>query len=57
MANIQMRDLRDFLPDSPYSVDSAARMLLNPLRIHSWKTPVSTAEDATHSDNVRSPPL
>ncbi|KJH43741.1 hypothetical protein DICVIV_10229 [Dictyocaulus viviparus] len=37
LANIKMRDLRDFLPDSPYSVDRAARMLLDPLRTGKWR--------------------
>ncbi|VDM52222.1 unnamed protein product [Angiostrongylus costaricensis] len=58
LANIQMRDLRDFLPDLPYSVNSAARMLVDPLRTNSWgftdslRPPGSIPVDSTSSGNV-----
>ncbi|WKX89320.1 hypothetical protein Q1695_008735 [Nippostrongylus brasiliensis] len=39
LANIQMRQLEDFLPDVPYSVDNAAQVLLDPLRTRLWDIP------------------
>ncbi|VDP38747.1 unnamed protein product [Heligmosomoides polygyrus] len=39
LTNIQMRHLSDFLPDVPYEVDTAAQILVDPLRTRLWNIP------------------
>ncbi|ETN75336.1 hypothetical protein NECAME_12458 [Necator americanus] len=39
LANIQMRHLRDFAPDTPYSTTNAVAVLLDPLRTRLWNIP------------------
>ncbi|VDK60336.1 unnamed protein product [Cylicostephanus goldi] len=44
LANIQMRNLRDFAPDTPYSTTSAATILLDPLRSRLWNIPPDASQ-------------
>ncbi|KHJ88825.1 hypothetical protein OESDEN_11371, partial [Oesophagostomum dentatum] len=43
LSNIQMRQLRDFAPDTPYSATNAATILLDPLRTRLWNIPPNGA--------------
>ncbi|KAK5973792.1 hypothetical protein GCK32_011854 [Trichostrongylus colubriformis] len=51
LTNIQMRHLSDFLPDTPYSVDNAAQILLDPLRTRLWNIPEQNADILLGSPN------
>ncbi|KAK6018721.1 hypothetical protein OSTOST_15685, partial [Ostertagia ostertagi] len=52
LTNIQMRHLSDFLPDTPYSVDNAAQILLDPLRTRLWNIPEQNCDIQLGSPNV-----
>ncbi|VDO43542.1 unnamed protein product [Haemonchus placei] len=52
LTNIQMRHLSDFLPDTPYSVDNAAKILLDPLRTRLWNIPEQSSDIEIGSPSV-----
>ncbi|KAK6039101.1 hypothetical protein COOONC_23394 [Cooperia oncophora] len=52
LTNIQMRHLCDFLPDTPYTVDNAAQILLDPLRTRLWSIPEQNCDLQLGSTDV-----
>ncbi|VDM76642.1 unnamed protein product [Strongylus vulgaris] len=52
-ANIKMRHLRDFAPDTPYSTTNAITVLLDPLRTRLWNVPPNASQLPQVNDEDR----